>query len=363
MNDYKISYSDLLYVPKYLLFRSHSKTESSHTLYLNAGLSKFKIELSQKTYELLLNLLTPSSPEKISDQLKVPLTEVIKTCEYLLKNKIIFKYEQIPTEIERYNRNLIYYSMNFLNPIDAQKKLSKLTITLIGMGGIGNWISLNLSGLGINKLRIIDHDVIEESNICRQTLFMESHIGKKKVHVAKEMLLGRNSTLNIEVIDSSLTEINTSDVVKGSDFVVLSADSPAFYIQKWVNKACIENLIPFFNVGYSNGTGVIGPLVIPHQTACLSCQDLSNPDVNYKIEDSIPIDLLPLVNHYQAPSFVCLNSLVSSLASYEIVKYFLKFGQCESIGHRLFIDPLTYNIDKRSYTLNKNCQVCRLTQK
>ena len=52
------------------------------------------------------------------------------------------------------------------------------------MGGIGNWLSLNLIGLGLKKLRLIDPDLIEQSNLCRQILFSESDIGKK-AQVAK----------------------------------------------------------------------------------------------------------------------------------------------------------------------------------
>ena len=90
---------------------------------------------------------------------------------------------------------------------------------------------------------------------------------------------------------------------------------------------------------------------------------LDNPPnlKNAYFAQDLQIDLSPLVKHYQAPSFTCLNSLVSCIAAYEIVKYFLDFGQCETLGNRLLIDPLTLKINKKKYELNDACKICQKT--
>lgn len=354
--------SDVLQIPRYLLFRGCSKIDSRYILNLGANVSYFQLNLGAEAFKIYLNFIHPKTPYQVATESNIPLEDVVCACQIFFSQKLLCKYQPSPAELKRYDRNLLYYSLNGIEPIHAQKQLSQIVISLIGMGGIGNWVSLNLIGLGLKKLKLVDHDIVEQSNLCRQILFSESHIGKKKVQVAKEILESKNSSTVIEAVDTEVSEDNIEKFIQGADFVVLSADSPPYLIQKWVNNACIHQNIPFFNVGYSDGTGIIGPLVVPHKTACLACDNFLENASNLRNDqfiENLQIDLSPLIRHYQAPSFTCLNSLVSCIAVYEIVKYFLNFGQCETIGHRLFIDPLNLKIDKKKYELNHACKICQ----
>jgi molybdopterin-synthase adenylyltransferase len=361
-NDSLVLDSDVLQIPRYLLFRGCSKANSQYILNLGANVSYFQLKLGPEAFKIYLNFVDPKTPHQVAAESDISLQDVISACQIFFNQKLLYKYKPAPKEFNRYDRNLLYYSLNGIEPTHAQKQLSQIEISLIGMGGIGNWMSLNLIGLGLKKLKLVDHDFIEQSNLCRQVLFSESDVGRKKVQIAKEILECKNSSTVIEAVDTEVSEDNIEKLVQGSDFVVLSADSPPYLIQKWVNQACIRQNIPFFNVGYSEGTGIIGPLVVPHQTACLACDHFLENSLTSRssqfIED-LQIDLTRLIRHYQAPSFTCLNSLVSCIAAYEIVKYFLNFGQCETIGQRLLIDPLNLEINKRKYDLNRGCKTCQ----
>jgi molybdopterin-synthase adenylyltransferase len=85
-------------------------------------------------------------------------------------------------EMQRYSRQIMLEEIGFT----GMEKLRKATVCVVGVGGIGNPVTTMLSAMGVGKLRIIDRDVIEISNLHRQHLYNEDDIGKVKVEVAAE---------------------------------------------------------------------------------------------------------------------------------------------------------------------------------
>lgn len=79
---------------------------------------------------------------------------------------------------ERYSRHRLYYDLISETSKNYQEELAKKTVGLIGMGGIGSNIAMNLVAAGIGRFVISDGDIIEESNLTRQYLYRESDIGK-----------------------------------------------------------------------------------------------------------------------------------------------------------------------------------------
>ncbi|MBW3011463.1 ThiF family adenylyltransferase [Candidatus Woesearchaeota archaeon] len=63
---------------------------------------------------------------------------------------------------------------------EGQKKLAKATIAIVGLGALGSVSAEQLARAGIGKLILFDHDIIEVSNLQRQTLYDESDINKQK---------------------------------------------------------------------------------------------------------------------------------------------------------------------------------------
>lgn len=211
----------------------------------------------------------------------------------------------------------------------------------------------------MKKITIIDHDLVEETNLSRQVLFCEKDVGRLKIEAAKAALLARNSETEINIINESVTEESINYLIGKEDFVVLSADRPIHFIQKWTNAACMSRAIPFLNVGYSDGEGVLGPLVVPGKTACMACSGTLRGDNNYLKEVEWVKEIVRL---FRTPSFVCLNSLISSMASYEVIKYLLNIGDCISINNTIRVNPMDFSIVKIPQNKNSECQVCHLYQ-
>jgi len=100
-----------------------------------------------------------------------------------------------------------------------QKKLSGSTAAVVGIGGLGSPAATYLALAGVN-LKLIDNDVIEESNLNRQFLFTKKDVGKKKVNVAKHRLQEMNPKIRIEVSDEF-----SAKSLKGADIVLDCLDN------------------------------------------------------------------------------------------------------------------------------------------
>ncbi len=167
-------------------------------------------------------------------------------------------------DLQRYSRQIMLDEIGFV----GLEKLRKAKVCVVGVGGIGNPVVTQLTAMGIGKLKIVDRDIIEISNLHRQHLYTENDIGKVKVEAAKERLKQINSNVEIEALPNSVTKYTAENIVKGFDIVVDALDSiDARYA---LNDACIKLNIPLI---YAGALGMLGSIctIIPNKSACLRC--------------------------------------------------------------------------------------------
>src|SRR5215212_790076 len=98
-------------------------------------------------------------------------------------------------ELARYNRHIIIPGFG----MEAQKKLKRAKVLVIGSGGLGSPVLLYLAAAGVGTLGIVDFDVVDDSNLQRQVLFGVESVGKPKVEAARERIKALNPHLNIVV--------------------------------------------------------------------------------------------------------------------------------------------------------------------
>ena len=167
-------------------------------------------------------------------------------------------------DLQRYSRQIMLDEIGFV----GLEKLRKAKVCVVGVGGIGNPVVTQLTAMGIGKLKIVDRDIIEISNLHRQHLYTEEDIGRVKVEAAKARLEKINSSVQIEALPNSVTKYTAENIVKGFDIVVDALDSiDARYA---LNDACIKMNIPLI---YAGALGMLGSIctIIPNKTACLRC--------------------------------------------------------------------------------------------
>lgn len=163
-------------------------------------------------------------------------------------------------ELQRYSRQVMLEEIGF----EGMEKIRGAKACVVGAGGIGNPVITQLAAMGIGKLRIVDRDVIEVTNLHRQHLYTDDDIGRVKVEAAADRLRRINPTVEIEPVPTSVTKYTAEDIVKGFDVVIDALDSvDARYA---LNDACIKHSIPLI---YAGAIGVTGSVctILPNKSA------------------------------------------------------------------------------------------------
>ena len=240
-------------------------------------------------------------------------------------------------DIDRYSRQIMLEEIGY----QGQQRLRAAKVCVVGVGGLGNPITTRLVAMGIGKIRIIDRDVIELSNLHRQTMFDETDVGQVKVEVAAKKLQKLNPDVQIESLPISINDYTALDAVEGCDLVIDALDSVnARYA---LNKACVEKNIPFVT-GAAVGVSGQAFTILPGKTACYSCMF---PALD---EDSMPTCSIEGVH----PSIL---SIIGGIEVAEAVKIII--GKTPSLADKILHVDLE-NLDfvmTRTFRADE-CPVC-----
>jgi len=240
-------------------------------------------------------------------------------------------------ELDRYSRQVMLEEIGY----QGQLKLKQASVCIVGVGGLGNPIVTRLAAMGVGKIRIVDRDVIELSNLHRQTMFNEDDVGQVKVETAAKKLRKLNQDIVIEELPVSINDYTALDVVDGCDVVIDALDS--VNARYSLNKACIEKKIPFVT---GAAVGVTGQsfTILPNETACYHCLF---PALD---EDSMPTCSIEGVH----PSIL---SIIGGIEVSEAVKIIT--GKEPSLKDRVLhvdLENLIFNFTKVSRV--QECSVC-----
>jgi adenylyltransferase/sulfurtransferase len=245
--------------------------------------------------------------------------------------------ELTSNDMQRYSRQIMLEEIGFI----GMEKLRSAKVCVVGVGGIGNPVVTQLTAMGVNKLRIVDRDVIEISNLHRQHLYAEDDIGKVKVEAAAQRLKKLNTGVEIEAFPISVTKYTAEDLVEGFDVVIDALDSiDARYA---LNDACIKHNIPFI---YAGALGTLGSVctILPNESACLRCMFPA------LVEDDMPTCSTEGIH----PSILYL---VGGIQVSEAVKIII--GQKPAlVNNLLYIDLNELSFDRIQMFRHEECPSC-----
>lgn len=154
--------------------------------------------------------------------------------------------------MKRYSRQIILPEVGVL----GQEKFAKSRILIIGAGGLAATVLPQLTGTGIGHLTIIDSDIIELSNLHRQTLFKETDCGKPKAHIAAERCRQLNSKITIVAKHELLTPANARQLILQADLILDCADSYA--VSYTLSDICFELNKPLISASVLGLSGYVG---------------------------------------------------------------------------------------------------------
>lgn len=137
------------------------------------------------------------------------------------------------TEFTRYQKQLA------IPEWDEAKQLSlkQAHVMIVGAGGLGVSVIPYLAAAGVGHLTLIDHDVVELSNLGRQTIYREDQIGQSKVLLAKDFVEALNPHVQVDAMAEKFSMVNYQ-LVQSVDLVVDCTDN--FDTRYLINDACVK---------------------------------------------------------------------------------------------------------------------------
>ena len=138
------------------------------------------------------------------------------------------------SQIERFSRQLVLKNIG----AKGQKKILSSKILIVGVGGLGCPAAENLVRAGVGNLGLIDDDIVNLSNIHRQSLFSSKDIKKTKVSVAAKKLKEINPLTKIKTYKSRINENNIENIIMNYEIVIDGSDN--FKTKFLVNDCCIK---------------------------------------------------------------------------------------------------------------------------
>mgnify|MGYP002860443387 CR=1 FL=1 len=138
------------------------------------------------------------------------------------------------SQIERFSRQLVLKNIGAL----GQKKILSAKILIVGIGGLGCPAAENLTRAGVGSIGLVDNDIVNISNIHRQSLFSSKDVKKTKVSVAAKKLKDINPDTKIKTYNTRLNEKNIRNIIKNYDLIIDGSDN--FKTKFLINDYCLK---------------------------------------------------------------------------------------------------------------------------
>ena len=169
-------------------------------------------------------------------------------------------------DLSRYARQMRYAHLGE----EGQRRLAASRALICGCGALGSLLANTLVRSGVGKVRLVDRDFVELSNLHRQTLFDEANVaaGLPKAVAAAEKLRKINSAVEIEPIVAHVGPENVASLCAGVDVILDGTDN--FETRYLLNDAAVYLNVPWIFGGCVGAEGQT-MTILPGETGCLRC--------------------------------------------------------------------------------------------
>ncbi|HEX8324960.1 MAG TPA: ThiF family adenylyltransferase [Tepidisphaeraceae bacterium] len=168
--------------------------------------------------------------------------------------------------MERYHRQIL---LPMIGPT-GQERLTRASVLIVGVGALGTVLADYLARAGVGRLTLADRDVVERTNLQRQTLFAQADVGSPKAVAAAERLRAVNAEIDLraEVVDVAADNIERLVERCGATLLLDGTDNAA--TRYLLNDVAVKRGLPWVYGGCVGVEGRVMP-VLPGITPCLRC--------------------------------------------------------------------------------------------
>jgi len=243
-------------------------------------------------------------------------------------------------ELDRYARQIILPQFGGA----GQAKLKASHVAVIGAGGIGCPAITYLAAAGVGKLTIIDHDVVELSNLHRQPLFTDADLGALKAEVAAEAARRINPHVEVAAVARRLDGANAEALLAGASLILDGCDN--FATRLAVNRAAVVLEIPLLSAAIGAFEGQVALYEgwrAGH--ACYACLVGNDPD-------------RPGINCAETGVMGALAGIIGTMAALEAVRALSGWGSALP-GRLAIVDMLDRRWREVGVPEDPECPICK----
>jgi molybdopterin-synthase adenylyltransferase len=247
-----------------------------------------------------------------------------------------------PADRDKYSRQILFGGIGE----SGQEKILAGSAVLVGCGALGTAVASLLVRAGIGRLRIIDRDFVERSNLQRQTLFDEGDARESlpKAVAAERHLRAVSADVQVEGIVADITSKNICELMSGFSLILDGTDN--FETRLLVNDAAISLAVPWIYAAVVGSYGVT-MTILAGQTACLAC--LLETEEGTRIDNEATCDTVGVL--------ASAAGVVASIEATEALK--ILAGKSEALNGRLVsCDVWSGRFQSIRVPRNPSCRAC-----
>lgn len=317
-------------------------------------LSALKYADGNNSYEDIINILSMDGFElnESTEVLKFAIDENIlkendywslRNAEYSLD---LYSYEKWDRQIRNF---MSLPGIDAKDAISFQQKIQDSHVCILGVGGVGSYLSLSFSMMGVGNISIIDFDSIELSNTSRQVLYTEKEIGLNKIDVAKTEIIKHNPRTKVAAVNKQIKkDVDLVDALEEiytefesyPDLLLVAADTPRDSINFIVDEVCSKLNISHFNLGPTGFHQImIGPLCIPGKTRSYT-ELIGDNKVTLATPD------IENINKRMTPNIMdSFNALAAKSGAIEAIKHLTGYCEPAIIEKFIILDTFDWSVN------------------
>lgn len=197
----------------------------------------------------------------------------------------------------------------------GQEKLQNAGVLVVGCGGLGGSIAVQLAASGIGKIHLVDFDNIEVSNLHRQVFFSLEDVGKSKAETLSNYIKKRAPFTQVNFTKLALSKFNVFELIAKADVVVDATDSlPTKYL---LNDASVLKNTPLVYGSLYKFDGYVASFNVKQKDESFSAN----------LRDAFPEMAIDIPNCEEAGTMNAIVSLIASLQVNEVLKLIIGIGK------------------------------------
>lgn len=156
-----------------------------------------------------------------------------------------------PERLDRFARHIVLPELGGT----GQVALAQAHVVLVGCGGIGSPALQYLAGAGVGRLTLIDNDIVDQTNLQRQTIFAEGDVGRNKAEAAAAWVQRFDGAIEVRAATERLGGENAASLLNGATLVLDGCDN--FATRLAVSDACVKLGVPLTSAALGRFQGQV----------------------------------------------------------------------------------------------------------